>query len=225
MCSTSWQTSYSFSQISRRILKSLRTRLQTCFAWSGDTPRIITSVRSFGPACAKDLRRLAQQLGSHHASPPGKCLSRSGNADVQCRADMKRNDAPTICRAVTQNRADDARYRRKSRSTPFPSPPAQTTNRALALSHVEPLSRYCPQNARLRYQQACGHRLPASRSPSKPTGCCSPTDARLPDHGGLLQERLVALAGHALQGWPVKDVDDASGVIDSPSTLDFACNF
>src|SRR5258706_11065923 len=66
---------------------------------------------------------------------------------------------------------------------------------------------------------------PVSRSPSKPTGCCSATDARSPYHGGLLQERLVALAGHALQGWAVKDVDDASGVVDSPGTLDFACNF
>src|SRR5258708_39609944 len=66
---------------------------------------------------------------------------------------------------------------------------------------------------------------PASRSPSKTAGCCSATDARSPYHGGLLQERLVALAGHALQGGPVKDVDDASGVVDNPSTLDFACNF
>jgi hypothetical protein len=41
------------------------------------TLRIITSVASFRPACAKDQRRLAQQLVCHHVSSPEKCLSRS----------------------------------------------------------------------------------------------------------------------------------------------------
>ena len=51
------------------------------------TPRIITSVRSFRPACAKDQRRLAQQLVSQHVSSPGNA----------CLAAIAANRAPLLC--------------------------------------------------------------------------------------------------------------------------------
>jgi len=62
-------------------------------------------------------------------------------------------------------------------------------------------------------------------SPARPNGATPPFVTQSVYYNRLVQERLVALAGHFFQRGPVQYIDDAARVVDSACDLDFARDF